>query len=475
MRICAVAAIVLLLAGCAGQRPPIPQGASVAIPPHWRGDPSPAAVVPVEDKWWQGFDDPVLNALVDRALARNVDLLAAAARIAEARAQLRLATSRMRPSVSLSASGGRDRSLNAFGMGYDETDGTSEAAISYEVDLFGRLSALKGAARDSYLASRAARDTLRLAVIATVVEAYIGLRAQDARLRIAQDTLATRQEELRLIRRQASIGYSAALDLRQAEVEYEATAQLVPATQLVIIRQENAISLLVGDAPGAVMRGKAFEDLGNVPIPSTLPAQLLRQRPDIAEAEDMLAAADRNLDAARAAFMPRIGLSASGGLVGSTVFASPVGLFSLGGSVLAPLFEGGALRAGADTAASRRDQAAFAYRKTVLTAFQQVEDAMAGIDRLSEQEKAAQHQSDAAAAAFRLASNRYRAGYAPYLEQLDAERSLLGARLAVIDIHADRLATLVQLCQSLGGGWSARGDEPIASPSLVSRSGTKGP
>jgi len=170
-------------------------------------------------------------------------------------------------------------------------------------------------------------------------------------------------------------------------------------------------------------------------------------------AEEQLVAADRSLDSVRAAFMPDVQLSASGGLVASTIISSPVWIFSLGGSIVAPLFDSGRLKAQQETVAARRDQAAFAYRRAALTAFREVEDALASDQRLSEQEAALVAQRDVLARTLTLATNRYRAGYSPYLDQLDAERGLLSADLALVQSHADRLNAVVSLYQALGGGW----------------------
>jgi outer membrane protein TolC len=185
-----------------------------------------------------------------------------------------------------------------------------------------------------------------------------------------------------------------------------------------------------------------------------LPADLLRRRPDIAQAERTLVAADRSLDSARAAFLPNLSLTGSAGVVLSTALSNPVGVFSLGGSVLAPLFDGGRLRAQADAAAARRDQAAFGYRRAALNAFREVDDSLAGVLRTGEQETALAGQRDALAAALRNAANRYRAGYSSYLDQLDTQRGLLGAELALVQARADRLNAYVGLYQALGGGWS---------------------
>jgi multidrug efflux system outer membrane protein len=184
-----------------------------------------------------------------------------------------------------------------------------------------------------------------------------------------------------------------------------------------------------------------------------LPSQLLRHRPDIAQAEQLIVAADRSLDAARAAFMPSIGLGVSGGYVNSTLIANPVGIFSLGGSVLAPIYEGGRLHAQADIAATRRDQAAYAYRRAALNAFREVEDALAAIQRTREQELVLRQERDVLAQALVQATNRYRAGYSSYLEQLDAQRGLLSADLSLVQASTDRLSATVSLFQALGGGW----------------------
>jgi outer membrane protein TolC len=188
-------------------------------------------------------------------------------------------------------------------------------------------------------------------------------------------------------------------------------------------------------------------------IPDGLPSELLRRRPDVAQAEFQLAASDKSLAASRKRFLPQIRLSTSAGAAFSTLLADPITIWSIGGSILAPLFEGGRLTTQAEAAGAQRDQAAFAYRRAALTAFREVEDALAGAKRLDEQVGLARAQQDALAEALRLATNRYREGYSPYLEQLDAQRQLLGAQLSLIQLRSDALAARVQLFQAMGGGW----------------------
>ncbi|MDE1145875.1 MAG: efflux transporter outer membrane subunit [Azospirillaceae bacterium] len=445
------AALLLLLAACSGPRPEAPLTTDVAPPAAWRGPDTPGGGL--DAAWWQAFGDPALTRVVDAALANNTDVMVAASRVTEARAQYRLAEAQRLPNVTLAATGGRQRDVDAFGQPQQQTAGQWEATASYDLDLFGRLADAGEAARAALLATQAAHDNVRLAVAASAAAGYIGLRALDARLDVVRQTLAAREASLHLARRRAEQGYAAQLDLAQAQAEYEAAAQLIPATQLAITRQEDGLSLLLGGNPRAIGRGADLATLAPPSVPAGLPSDLLRRRPDIAQAEQQVVAADRSLDAARAAFMPDVQLSAVGGTVVSSLLTDPINVFSLGGGVLAPLFDSGRLRAQEDAAAARRDAAAFGYRKAALTAFREVEDALATVQRSAEQEEALLRQRDALARTLAIATNRYRAGYSPYLEQLDAERGLLSAELALVQSRADRLDAAITLAQALGGGW----------------------
>ncbi len=453
MKRLALSAMLAGLAACAGPRPEIPDSAAVTPPQTWRSEtPAPGEV---SVAWWQGFGDPVLAKVVETALTGNTDIAIAAERVAEARAQFDYARAQQMPAVAGGAGGGRDREVSAFGRPEEQTSGKAVVSISYDLDLFGRLAEASEARRAQLLASEASRDNVRLAVAASAASGYLTLRALDARLDVLRRTLAARTESLRVIRRRKDAGYTSDLDLAQAEADYRAAEQQIPAAELAITRQENGLSVLLGENPRGIERGTALAQITLPAVPGTLPAALLRRRPDIAAAEQQIVAADHSLDAARAAFMPDISLSADGGLVGSTLISSPVGIFSIAGSILAPLLEFGRLEAQQEAVAAQRNQAAFAYRKAALTAFREVEDAMAAVRRLNEQERSLTAQRDAVALALALATERYRAGYSPYLDQLDAERVLLATELALVQVRADRLNATVTLYQALGGGWDA--------------------
>ncbi|MDB5576590.1 MAG: efflux system, outer rane lipoprotein NodT family [Bradyrhizobium sp.] len=452
MRIAAAAPLLMLaLQSCAG--PPV---RTAAVPPvvpplAWRTDAGPVA--PIDRAWWQAFGDPALTALVEKALADNTDIAIAVARVRELQANLALARSQLLPTIDASLTGQRLRGVSPFLQPSEQTSATPQLQVAYEVDLFGRLADQKAAARDAWFASAAARDAVRLSVAAAVANGYITLRSLDARLDIVRATVAARSESLKLAQSRVRNGYSPKLELQQAQAEYDAAAQLVPQIELAIARTEDSLSQLTGETPQAIARGLALDRLIVAAIPDGLPSDLLRRRPDIAQAEFLLAASDKSLAAARKRFLPQVRLSAAAGAAFSTLLKDPITIWSIGGSILAPIFEGGRLTAGAEAAGAQRDQAAFAYRRTALTAFREVEDALAAARRTDEQLVLSKSQRDALAEAFRLAVNRYREGYSPYLEQLDAQRALLGAELSLVQLRADALSARIQLFQAMGGGW----------------------
>lgn len=444
---------ILLLAGCAGPKARLPTDALVTPPAGWRG----GAISPgeVATDWWQSFNDPALSAIVETALAHNTDIAIAATRVAAARAEYRFARANGLPNVGATLAGGRDRDVNpGFGFPEIQTTGNTEVMVTYDADLFGRLAAATAAANASFLATEAARDNVRLATVAAAAHGYITLRGLDAQLLILRDTLKARADELRVANRRAETGYGTQLDLAQAQAAYYATEQQIPAITLAISRQENGLSLLLGSTPREIERGGDLDKLVAPEVPLSLPASLLRMRPDVAEAERELAATDHALDAARAAFMPDIQLDATGGLFSSSlVEGSPLGIWSVGGSILAPIFSAGRLQAGQEAAVARREQAAFNYRRVALTAFKEVEDALQAVRRDEEQEQTLARQRDSLARALALATNRYREGYSPYLDQLDAQRGLLTVQIALVGARVDRLNAVVTLYQCLGGGW----------------------
>ncbi|MCB2082874.1 MAG: efflux transporter outer membrane subunit [Sphingomonadaceae bacterium] len=444
-----VATSALALSACAPTLQEAPLGAAVSPPTEWRT--SLAVTAPVERDWWNAFGDPQLSRLVEQARLNNPDVQVAAARVEEARATELGSRGYLLPSVGAGVEGGVRREVSPFGQARTTVAAQPAFRASYELDFFGKNAARVDAAEAGVSASAAGEETARLSVSAATASGYITLLALDKRLDVLEATLEARGQALKFARDRAEVGYTSQLELRQAEAEYQATAQLVPQLKAQIARQENALSVLTGELPGAIARGGSLEDLRQPAAPATLPSELLRRRPDVAAAEYRIAAADAKMRMARADFMPSINLGATAGLVLSDLLADPVGIWSLGGSILAPIFQGGKLQAQLDGATAQRDQAAWAYRSTVLNAFREVEDRMAVLANLKDQEAALLAQQGAVADALRHARNRYRAGYTPYIEQVDAQRALLGVELSLVQVRADELTTMVGLYQAVGG------------------------
>lgn len=458
LRGAAVLALASVLTGCMIAEPPAPSAANVVPAASWRSAPPgdlAGTGATVAADWWQSYGDPVLTSLVERALANNNDIAIAAARVREAEAARRQAEAQLFPTVNAGATASHTRSLSAFGAPVVGSNAEPQVQVAWQADLFGRLADLRGAARDRYLASQAARVATRLSVAAATASGYVTLRGLDARLGVVRQTLVARTQALELARSRTRAGYTSNLEESQAQAEYEAAAQIVPQVERAIAAQENALSLLTGEVPHAIDRGRALSALVLPPIPAGLPSELLRRRPDILQSELLLAASDRNLASQRKGYLPNIQLTGNVGILFVKGLADPVRLFSLGASVLAPIFDGGRARAGADAAAAQRDQAVFAYRGTVLTAFQEVENALVTLDRLNAERGNVEAQRDALAQALRHATNRYRAGYSDYLTQLDAQRGLLSAELALVQNQSDRLTASITLYRVLGGGWQA--------------------
>lgn len=446
------------LSACASTTAPERPAAPVPPPAAWRTAPAAEGALAVD--WWTLLGDPQLNALVDKALARNADIAAAAARVDEARALSRVAHSGPLPSVDAVAGVQGSRQLDAFGRSYESTAEQVGLRVAYEADLWGRLRDLDAAGRASLQASAAARDSVRLAVAATVARGYVSLLSFDAQLAVAKQTIAARESGLHVIERRVGLGYSTRLERDQAGAELAGVRRQVPALELAIARQEAAISALTGDPPGPITRGGDLLALLKAPIPVEAPSALLARRPDIAQAQEALIAADAGLAAQKTLLLPQLRLAASTDRVFTDALPNPIALWNLGAGLAQPLFNGGRLKAQVHASKARRDQAAATYRGVVLNAFAETQTALSAIDDLQRQEVEVAAQRAAIAEAARRAKDRYRAGYASYLEQIDAERGLLAADQAVIQIREARAIAAIDLARALGGGWAANASAP---------------
>jgi NodT family efflux transporter outer membrane factor (OMF) lipoprotein len=445
---------LLLVAGCAMAPHPKP-APTLQVPNAWRTAPGGEGVVARD--WWRSFGDPTLDTLVRRALDNNGELRIARSRLEEYRARVRVAQSANLPALNLSFGPSRARAIGPLGQPVEVTSVAGSVQASYELDLFGRIAATLDAARFEELSQEAALDAAALSIVSNTASGYFNLLGLDAQLALARATLASRERSFALARHQFEVGYSSRLEMSQAEAELHATAAVVPQLERAIAQQEQAVSLLVGASPGPVARGVPLLAVRLPAASPGLPSELLRRRPDIAQAERLVAAADASLAAARDQLLPSIRFSASLGAQGGSVarlLRDPVELWSVGGSVLAPIFDAGRLRAQADIAATVRDRALFAYENAVRAGFAETENALAGIDGLRRQLFEAEARSRAANEVLRVARNRYANGYASYLEELDAQRTAFSAETNVLQLRASLLAAHVDLYRALGGGWT---------------------
>lgn len=458
-RSAAALAALALVGGCSLAPQYVRPDAPVA--PQFVGDAAGnAAHAAVDTGWRTFFPDPRLQALIATALENNRDLRTAAERIEEARAQYNIQRADLVPNFNGTVTESRSRtpaSLNATGKPLVATAyqvGLSLA--SFELDFFGRVRSLNDAALAQYLATEEARRSVQISLVAEVAKAYLAERAFAEQLDLAQQTLKGRQTGYDLAKQRFDVGASSALDLRQAETLVLA-ARVAAAT---LVRQraqaENALTLLVGKPPGALPPARMLEEQKIVTdIPAGLPSNLLEQRPDIRAAEQRLRAANANIGAARAAFFPRISLTAGLGTASnelSGLFDAGSRAWSFAPQLVLPIFDGGRNRASLDLAQVRRNLAVTDYEKSIQVAFREVSDALVARAPLEEQIEAQRLTQVADEDRLRLANERYKNGIASFLDVLDAERELFTAQQALVQARLLRLTNAIDLYRALGGG-----------------------
>ncbi|WP_426109807.1 efflux transporter outer membrane subunit [Massilia sp. PWRC2] len=462
-------AVLLALAACTPLNTAPPPPSQLDIPDSFRSAaaPDPAHAAAPETIWWQAFGDPVLAQLVARALAQSADVELAIARLQEFEARIRLADSAGSPTLNAGVSPARARAIGAFGTPVEATSLAGNLQASYELDLFGKNARALTAARADLRTAQALAAATALSVAATTASGYLNLRGLDAQLALARATLVSRERSLALAKRQFEVGYSSRLDWSQAQAEYHVTAAAVPQLERSIAQQENALSVLIGTSVGSaaavIARGAPLEQLAAPVIAAGLPSSLLRRRPDIVQAELAMVAADASLAAARDQMLPSVRLNASTGLQAyslTQLLNAPYLLWSVGGSILAPVLDGGRLQAQADIVASSRDRAILSYASVVRNAFADSDNALTAVHRLDEQLAETVQRQQAAAEVLRVAHNRYANGYASYLEELDAQRNTFAADQAVLQLRAAVLAARVDLFRALGGGWQSSLQSP---------------
>lgn len=427
----------------------------------------PGAHLP-RSNWWTVFGDPELDRLESLAAAQNQELAAAAARFAQARASVNVARSDYFPHISAQPSYARQStSANApqsgrpAGSVYTFNNFLIPLEAGWELDLWGRVRRQVEAARARLAASADDTEAVRLAIHAELAADYFSLRAFEAELRLLERTVETYRRSLELTRNRRVGGLGTDLDVAQAESQLRAAEAQLPATERQRERLLHALAALCGQPAGGFQVSAAPDESTRLPaVPVSLPSELLERRPDIAAAERRVAAANAQVGVAQTAFYPRVKINGLAGLQSidaSTLFNWPSRFWAVGPSLDLPLFTGGRNLAELAAARANYDESVSSYRQSVLAAFQEVEDQLAGQRLVAAQLDAEVAGLTAAQRALEIATNRYRAGLVTYLEVAIAQSVALERERTVVQLRAERLTLSVALIRSMGGGWEAGG------------------
>jgi len=467
MRKLSILGFAFLLAACAGLKPDYTKPA-VDLPAGWRD--APADGVQARDaRWWKVYGDPVLDRLVDEALAHNANVMLAIARVDEARAALSATSADQRPQVSASANRSRTRvsrrGPTPLPQGVDPQFNDTRVAVgvSYEIDLWGRLRNATQAARAELLASEAARETVLITLTSDVAQGYFALRAFDGQLEATRRSLAARSEALGMQKKRFDVGDISEFDYRQLQADVAADRALLPVLELQRAQQENALAVLLGKSPRAIYEGAL--EAGSDPedrtlaivVPAGLPSDLLLRRPDLIQAEQTLIAANARVAVARAAYFPTLSLTGTLGsesVALSDLFTGPAGMWQAALAAGQPIYAGGRIDAQVQAAGARERQALAQYQLAIQNAFRDVRDALVAQAKARERLEAESERVTALRTTLRFARLRYQNGMTGQLEVLDAERNLLAAEQNRIDALRSQRAAIADLFKALGGVWS---------------------
>ncbi len=414
--------------------------------------------------WWQVFDDPALQQLERDAIAHNLDLRLAIARVVEARALAGVAKSFLYPEVNgtfgyTTNQGTRNSQPAGAGPDDDRTynNTTLAATMAWEVDLFGRLRRNNEAAFARYLATEEGRRAVLITLVSDVASSYFLLRELDLQLEVARRTLQLNDQTVVYYTQRLEGGVSNRLELNQAKANQSLTAASIPEIERQIAILEHAISVLAGRPPGAIDRGRTLDEQHTPPlIPVGLPATLLERRPDVVQAERLLVAANADVGAAKALFYPTITLTGSLGWVSGDLGKLLQGdslIWSVGGGLLQPIFNGKRIRRNYEAAQARFDQAIATYQQSALNAYREVADALITIQKLAEIRKEQEAGVLALRDASELSRDRYETGLSTYLEVLIADQQLFQLELQLAATRGEQLRVIAQLYRALGGGW----------------------
>jgi multidrug efflux system outer membrane protein len=453
--------LAVAVVGCATSLPEIEPQKLPEVPAEFKERWTIAAPAEAQPRgeWWKAFDDPVLNDLVERADRANAGIQVAAARLAQARAVARITDADRALQASLGASARRAQGIIGGDAGPARNLFAAGVDLSYEVDLFGRLSHASAAAILDAQAREALLQSTRLLVQAEVARTYLEVRALDVERAIVQETLAAYRGTLALTERRWRAGDVAELDVARASTEVSATESEALALERRRAALEHALAILLGSAPSEFALQSEEWRTSLPAIPPGVPSTLLTRRPDVAAAQRSLLAAQARVGVAKAAYFPNIALTASGGYASTEIedlFNWSSRAWLIGAIFSLPILDGGRREAGVQAAGAELDGSVASYRDQVLVAFRDVEDQLSALRLLAEQAEAQARAVSSARRTTLLSDARYRGGYVSQLELLDAQRSELRNRREELQVRSARYQSTVALVRALGGGWQAQ-------------------
>jgi len=448
----------LSVAGCAVG--PDYERPELDLPETWRVD-AESAVELANTAWWEQLGDPVLDELIAAALAENLDMRIAAARVAQFGGALQATRAGFMPQLGYGVGADRARSSEFLLPGGADPYSTQyQAALSasWQLDLFGRVRRESEAAQARVYASEQGRRGVMLTVTAGVAVGYVTLRALDRQLEIAEATAANFEQTLSLFELRHREGVISRLEVAQVESQYQQAVAAIPRLQGQIAEQENLLSILMGRSPGPIPRGLGLTELSLPEVPAGLPATLLEQRPDVLQAEQNLVAANADVGAARALYFPDITITGTIGQVSNVLddlLERAARSWLIGGSVSGPIFTGGAISGQVAIAEGAREEALLAYQATVLDALREVNDGLVGVDATDSVTAALIRRVSTLREYSTLARMRFDAGASSYLDVLIADNELFAAELAEVSARQAQYVNMVNLYRAMGGGWVA--------------------
>jgi multidrug efflux system outer membrane protein len=475
MRKLVVFSLAAVLAGCFKVGPDY-QKPEVDTPKQWRFSEKGARET-TNLKWWEQLGDPALNRLVEQAVRQNLDLKIAVANVDRFMGLYGSTRSNLFPQISGEAEYLRRQSSSKVlnlpeGVAFNPQDtdyARLAATMNWELDVWGALRRANEAALADMLAQDAFKRAVILTLVSQVAQTYIQLRTLDKNLEITKNVAEALEEELRIARVRFSEGYTSELEVNQVESEYQRRAALIPLAEQDIAVTEHALKVLLGENPGPIQRGRTLDELKLPAVPAGLPSDLLGRRPDIQQAEQELVAANARIGVARGLYFPRISLTGDVGQLSTQVaslFTPGANFWTVGSALLTPIFTAGKIAGQVQAAEATQRAALDNYRRSIISAFREFEDALVSTQKTMEQREKQAKRVAAVQNYVNLAQVRYDEGYTDFITVLDSLRQLYEAQIELLQAQGAHFTASIQMYRAMGGGWIVQAEQaaPLSRP-----------